>query len=77
MYLDYQDSTDIPAKEYGWTRFVCISDTHSGVHWDQGRRMPRGDVLLHAGDLSSWGTVNHLRKTIDWLVELDGYSSKM
>ena len=77
VYLEFDVPTDIPAKEDGWTRFVCLSDTHSEVHWDHGGRMPRGDVLLHAGDLSSWGAVRKLRKTIDWLGELDGYRSKM
>lgn len=77
VYLEYNHATDIPAREAGWTRFVCLSDTHSGTHWDNGGRMPRGDVLLHAGDLSSWGTVRKLQKTVDWLGNLEGYATKM
>ncbi|KIK63711.1 hypothetical protein GYMLUDRAFT_221967 [Collybiopsis luxurians FD-317 M1] len=77
VYLEYSDSSEIPPKEDEWTRFICISDTHSGVHWDNGGRMPRGDVLVHAGDLSSWGTVKQLKKTIDWLASLEGYGSKV
>lgn len=50
----------------GWTRFVCISDNHSRKF-----SVPPGDVLLHAGDLSSWGEFSHLKKTIDWLKSLD------
>jgi hypothetical protein len=48
----------------GWTRFVCISDTHS-------RRfdVPSGDVLVHAGDLSYYST--NLSGTIEWLKTLD------
>ena len=63
------DSYDIdnPPAHPGaaWTRFVCISDTHS-------RRtpVPPGDVLLHGGDLSSWGRVQNLEKTITWLASL-------
>ncbi|KAF8831644.1 hypothetical protein HHX47_DHR1000789 [Lentinula edodes] len=77
VYLEYNHATDIPAREAGWTRFVCLSDTHSATHWDNGGRMPRGDVLLHAGDLSSWGTVQKLKKTVDWLGNLEGYATKM
>jgi len=49
-----------------WTRFICISDNHS-------RRcvLPPGDVLLHAGDLSSWGYVDNLNTTLLWLAEHD------
>jgi len=32
--------------------------------------VPIGDVLLHGGDLSSWGSYKQLRKTIDWLMTL-------
>ena len=48
-----------------WTRFVCISDTHSRTF-----EVPAGDVLLHAGDLSSWGDLSQLMCTIDWLNSL-------
>ncbi|KAJ4488402.1 Metallo-dependent phosphatase [Lentinula aciculospora] len=77
VYLEYNHATDIPAKEIGWTRFICLSDTHSTTHWDDGGRMPRGDILLHAGDLSSWGTVRQLQKTIKWLENLEGYGAKI
>ncbi|KAL8300203.1 hypothetical protein RB597_010016 [Gaeumannomyces tritici] len=44
------------------TRFVCISDTHNHtVH------LPKGDVLIHAGDLTNQGTSKELLKTIQWL----------
>lgn len=33
------------------TRFVCISDTHNYTF-----KLPRGDVLIHAGDLTNQGT---------------------
>ncbi|KZP23707.1 Metallo-dependent phosphatase [Athelia psychrophila] len=55
-----------------WTRFVCISDTHSITKFN----MPPGDVLLHAGDLSSWGEPKHLNKTLEWLKTLD-YPTKI
>lgn len=50
-----------------WTRFVCISDTHSRTKF----AIPPGDVLLHAGDLSSWGEPKQLEKTLEWLKTLD------
>ncbi|KAL5490195.1 hypothetical protein ACEPAI_5028 [Sanghuangporus weigelae] len=46
-----------------WTRFVCISDTHSRTRLV----VPPGDVLIHAGDLSRWGTLSYLQITLDWL----------
>lgn len=32
------------------TRFVCISDTHN-----HHVKLPKGDVLIHAGDLTDMG----------------------
>ncbi|GLB35148.1 putative metallo-dependent phosphatase [Lyophyllum shimeji] len=49
----------------GWTRFVCISDTHSQIF-----PVPDGDVLLHAGDLSSWGHPEQVEVTLTWLSSL-------
>ena len=49
-----------------WTRFVCISDTHSRTSF----AVPPGDILIHAGDLSSWGKLSQLRPTLDWLRSL-------
>ncbi|KAF2194969.1 Metallo-dependent phosphatase [Zopfia rhizophila CBS 207.26] len=44
------------------TRVVCISDTHN-----QTPKLPKGDVLVHAGDLSNQGSYTELKKTVDWL----------
>ncbi|KAI5835643.1 Metallo-dependent phosphatase [Schizophyllum commune Tattone D] len=63
---DSTDPNSLPPKEDGWTRFVCISDTHSKKY----SYIPPGDVLLHAGDLSSQGYPHRLQKTLDWLGEL-------
>lgn len=60
------DPNDLPPHPGSdWTRFVCISDTHSRKF-----DVPLGDILLHAGDLSSWGTYNQLNKTMEWLKQL-------
>ncbi|KAF9452850.1 Metallo-dependent phosphatase [Macrolepiota fuliginosa MF-IS2] len=55
-----------------WTRFICISDNHSRTQCD----LPPGDVLLHAGDLSSWGYPAQVMKTLDWIKSLD-YPTKI
>jgi len=50
------------------TRFVCISDTHNcgGAF-----RLPKGDVLIHAGDLTNQGSFAELQKAVKWLEEAD------
>lgn len=53
------------------TRIVCISDTHN-----QTPKLPPGDVLIHAGDLSNQGSITELRKTVDWLEKAD-YEAKI
>lgn len=45
-------------------RIVCISDTH-GLHHQIA--VPSGDVLVHAGDLTSHGELDELRDLNDWL----------
>ncbi|KAI0057098.1 Metallo-dependent phosphatase [Artomyces pyxidatus] len=64
VYDDYGKAPPSHPGE-GWTRFVCISDTHSRVY-----PVPPGDVLIHAGDLSSWGSFAQLEVTVKWLMEL-------
>lgn len=43
---------------------VCISDTHC-TH----PLIPPGDLLLHAGDLSKWGTFSEIQAQLTWLSE--------
>ncbi|KAH9900966.1 Metallo-dependent phosphatase [Cubamyces lactineus] len=63
---DRYDLTFLPRHPGpGWTRFVCISDTHSHTF-----HVPPGDVLLHAGDLSRHGTLKDLEVTLNWMKEL-------
>ncbi len=47
---------------------ITISDTH-GQHEALG--LPEGDVLIHAGDISSRGTEYEVRKFLDWFSTLD------
>lgn len=65
VYVDYDQSIPPPHPGTDWTRFVCISDTHSRVF-----PVPNGDILLHSGDLSSWGHPHQLEFTLAWLKSL-------
>lgn len=53
------------------TRIVCISDTHCQVP-----KLPKGDVLIHAGDLTNQGSYSELKKTVEWLEKAD-YEAKI
>lgn len=65
VHLEYNPRTLPPRPSDEWTRFVCISDTHSRTF-----DVPSGDVLLHSGDLTNTGTVEDFRKTMGWLYNL-------
>ena len=43
---------------------ICVSDTHNHQP-----TLPKGDLLLHAGDLTEKGTFQELQDQIDWLHE--------
>ncbi|KAL6232614.1 hypothetical protein BDW75DRAFT_247076 [Aspergillus navahoensis] len=49
------------------TRFVCVSDTHGYAPSEAGFRLPTGDVLIHAGDLTNQSSKSEFRKTMDWI----------
>ncbi|KAL1902751.1 hypothetical protein Sste5346_000661, partial [Sporothrix stenoceras] len=44
------------------TRIVCISDTHNSTV-----KLPKGDVLVHAGDLTNQGSHKELVRAVAWL----------
>lgn len=46
-------------------RVVCISDTHN-----EQPRVPNGDILIHAGDLTVNGTFEELQLQLKWLNSL-------
>ncbi|KAJ5959808.1 uncharacterized protein N7479_006958 [Penicillium vulpinum] len=53
------------------TRFVCVSDTHGYTPSEAGFKLPAGDVLIHAGDLTNNGSLKELRKTMNWICKAD------
>ena len=52
-------------------RFVCVSDTHNASPATGAFKLPKGDVLIHAGDLTNQGTCAELRRTLDWIQAAD------
>ncbi|KAF8068579.1 Metallo-dependent phosphatase-like protein [Lyophyllum atratum] len=65
VYAEYDPETLPPVPSPAWTRFVCISDTHT-----RSFNVPDGDVLLHSGDLTNRGTLAEFEKTMEWLYSL-------
>lgn len=56
-------------------RIVCISDTHNAAP-GEGYTLPKGDVLIHAGDLTNNGQPSELYKALKWLREAN-YDAKI
>jgi 3',5'-cyclic AMP phosphodiesterase CpdA len=56
---------------YRKTRFVCVSDTHGYTPMQAGFRLPPGDVLIHAGDLTNQGSKSELQRTMQWIQDAD------
>ncbi len=55
----------------GRTRIVCVSDTHGYTPQDGVFKLPKGDVLIHAGDLSNQGSMAELRRSVEWIQNAD------
>ena len=51
-------------------RVVCLSDTHNHAP-GEGYTLPKGDVLIHAGDLTNQGSRAELEKAARWLEQAD------
>ncbi|RKP10981.1 Metallo-dependent phosphatase-like protein [Thamnocephalis sphaerospora] len=65
----YVDGSQAPAvKPSGYTRFVCMSDTHNAINASY--PVPDGDIFIHAGDLTSCGTSRQVKQATEWLVSL-------
>jgi predicted phosphodiesterase len=66
LLLSLRGRPFVPPATRAPIRLVCISDTHD-LTLDA---VPDGDVLIHAGDMSSRGTVADVQAQIDWLASL-------
>ncbi|KAF3344930.1 hypothetical protein VD0002_g7523 [Verticillium dahliae] len=55
-----------PAVDAAAVTIVCISDTHN-TKMDL---LPPGDILVHAGDLSQFGTFDEVQAQLSWLATL-------
>ena len=49
---------------------MCISDTHSRLDKMQ-FELPKGDVLIHAGDWSMAGSADEVKHFFDYMESLD------
>lgn len=67
-------------------RIVCVSDTvsspipHGRLQLTlpqhnhspgEGYKLPQGDVLVHAGDLTNQGSLPELKKAVEWISKAD------
>jgi len=50
-------------------RIVCISDTHN-QHEALDKRLPEGDLLIHAGDLTGLGKRSEIENVIHWFTKV-------
>ena len=57
-------------------RIVCISDTHS-LHDNMLHTLPKGDVLIHAGDISNKGGERDVTNFIHWFQNIKGFDCKI
>lgn len=57
-------------------RITFISDTHT-KHDQVTSSLPGGDVLIHAGDISSRGYRNEIQDFIKWFVGIENYKHKI
>lgn len=54
-----------------------ISDTHSKHNRIFRNDLPGGDLLIHAGDISSMGYAHEIRNFCDWFTKLHKYTYKI
>lgn len=57
-------------------RITFISDTHN-KHDQVSHLLPGGDLIIHAGDMSSMGYQHEIQKFCKWFNGLEGYDSKV
>lgn len=57
-------------------KLVLISDTH-GRHKYFQDELPTGDIIIHAGDISTIGRIEEIREFLDWFSSLEQYKHKI
>ena len=57
-------------------KITVISDTHN-KHKKITQDLPGGDILIHAGDISSMGYEHEIREFCKWFNNLDNYTHKI
>lgn len=63
LHLLHSSSSSLPCPASSpSTRIVCISDTHNTQP-----DLPRGEILIHAGDLTENGSFDELQEQLAWL----------
>ena len=66
----------IQEKRKTMTRITLISDTHN-KHKQITQDLPGGDILIHAGDISSMGYEHEVREFCKWFDKIDSYTHKI
>lgn len=57
-------------------KITLISDTHN-KHKQITKDLPGGDILIHAGDISSMGYEHEIREFCKWFHSIDNYTHKI
>lgn len=57
-------------------QITCISDTHN-QHRKLDKFLDKSDLLIHAGDLTSRGSEEEIKKFINWYESLEGFNEKI
>jgi predicted phosphodiesterase len=55
---------------------TLISDTHT-KHKQLNGLLPGGDLIIHAGDMSSMGYKHEIQQFLKWYNDLDNYTNKI
>ncbi len=58
-------------------KLTLISDTHSKHKWIPTEHLPGGDILIHAGDISSMGYEREVYDFLKWFDSIPGYTHKI
>ncbi|XP_039287782.1 UPF0046 protein C25E10.12 [Nilaparvata lugens] len=62
---------EIPEEcDRGKVRIVCMSDTHSKTSKFHFNEIPDGDIFIHAGDFTYYGSVDEVIQFNEWLGEI-------